>query len=53
VRDLTRRERDGTLVVDALGHDGHILDAPLSRSFGGTTTMFGALENSSRVGNYL
>ena len=40
VRALTKRERVGALVVDAHGHDGHTFDAPLSRRFGGTTTMF-------------
>ena len=40
VRALTRRERVGALMVDAHGLDGHICDASLSRSFGGTTTMF-------------
>ena len=53
MRVLTKRERDGALVVDAQGLDGHTFDASLSRSFGGTTTMFGALEYSSCVGNYL
>ena len=37
---LTRRERFGALVVDAHGFDGHTFDAPLSRRFGETTTMF-------------
>jgi len=40
-------------MVDAHGLEGHIFDASLSRRFGGTTTMFGALEYSSCVGNYL
>ena len=40
MRALTKCERDGALMVDAHGHDGHIFDGPLSRKFGGTTTMF-------------
>ena len=40
VRALTKRERDGALMVDAYGLDGHTFDASLSRSFGGTATMF-------------
>ena len=44
VRALTRSERNGALMVDAHGLEGHTFDAPLSRSFGGTTTMFGDLE---------
>ena len=40
VRALTKRERIGALMMDAHGLDGHTFDAPLSRRFGGTTTMF-------------
>ena len=40
MRALTRRERFGALMVGAHGHDGHTFDASLSRSFGGTATMF-------------
>ena len=40
VRALTKRERDGALMMDAHELDGHTFDAPLSRRFGGTTTMF-------------
>ena len=49
---LTSRERFGALVVVARGLEGHTFDAPLSRSFGGKTTMFGVLKHSFLVGNY-
>ena len=46
------RERNGALMVDAHGLDGHIYKCIAIRRFGGSTTMFGDLEHSSLVGNY-
>ena len=51
MRALTRRERFGALMVDAHGLDGHTFDAPLSRKFGGKTTLFWRLV--FWFGNYL
>ena len=44
MRALTRRERIGALVVGAMDLMDILLDASLSRSFGGKTIIFGVLE---------
>ena len=49
VRALTRRERDGALVVDAHGLDGHIFDASLSRKFWSFRAQFLGLITISKT----
>ena len=44
MRALTKRERDGALMVDAHGHDGHILMHRYHEGLVGQPPCFGDLE---------